>query len=285
MRSRKFIENELITLIGVESEFDTSEDIFLHDFFKNIRKGSIGFTVKELKYGCHYLPLLILGDKENIGDFTLNDYMKKYLGSEIRASNCRNIPLSSNNEILSKFEFGLNHKVDNPTIAEHDFTDKVFIGGNLFKILEFGDYLIIYPNISCMYFNKEELKNARRGTDNFKVIKKTLIKKPSFRNELRSRREELREYLYTLIRNLPVKYSSEHLTVIQYRKLLSVGYGLSFMEDKYAKNINEDNILPFHIDDELNIFKAKTQKEIEEEKIQMMEEKNKALEFNKEGDI
>lgn len=265
MKSERFIENELVKMIEISSEFDTSEDMFLCDLMKNIRKGYIGFTVKEIKYSYLNLPLLILGDRESVKTLELSSYAQESIVREIQCSNYKIIPLVANDDILSKHEFSLDYIFNKPKTLRHDFSDYVFTGGSLFSVIEFGSYLIIYPNLSCMYFKKDEIKNSRRGEDYFKVLKKTLVKKKSFRSELRNRRENLREYLCDTLREIPNKYSTNNLTVMTFKGFLRTGLYITFTDEKYVSNIHNDLVIPFHIDSETEEFTPKTELEIKNE--------------------
>lgn len=265
MKSERFIENEFITMIEVSSDFDTREDMLMGDLIKGIRNKKIGFTVKEIQYSFYKLPILILGDKDDVINLKLNDYSEKAIRKEIEINNFRNIPLTANNEILSNYKFTLNFKSNNPESLKFDFNDKVFTGGSLFKVIDFGSYLIIFPNLSCMYFNADELKNAKKGDDYYKVLKKTLIKKASFRAELRKRREDLREYMFSVLKNIGNNYSSKNLTALIYDGFLSSGIYISFMDEQYVKNVHEDLVLPFKVDEKENKLILKTQEEIDKD--------------------
>lgn len=265
MKSQRFIENEFVKMIEVSSEFDTREDMLISDLIRGIRSDKIGFIVKNLNYSFYNLPILVLGEKEEVIDLEFNEYAEKLIKKEIEISNFNNIPLVANTEILANYKFTLNFKANNPISQKLDFADKVFIGGGLFKVIEFGSYFVIFPNLCCMYFNLDEIKNAKAGDDYYKVIKKTLLKKVSFRNELRKRREDLREYMFELLKDIGNNYSSKNLSVLPYNDLLSSGIYIAFTDEQYAKNINKDSIIPFNIDNETEEFTLKTQEEIEKE--------------------
>lgn len=281
MKSELFIKQEAVTLFNITSEFDTSEEIALGDLYRNISKYKNGMKFKVFEFehplSKTNIPILLIGEQQYVDNVNVDsEYVKTKILGAFKSGNSINI--FENTDILSKKNIFLGYKWK--SVLTNDcpinIREKKFPDLGLFNILEFGSLFIIVPNHSFIYFEENELK---KGTYGAYHIKKTLLKKSSFRKLLQERKTELKEYMYSTIREIPKKYKQENLCILNFRNFLVSGVYVGFMDKKYLKTLDDKRIVPFNADADNNTFVFKTKEEIDteyNERVKYEKEKEKA---------
>lgn len=270
MKSEGFIKNDLVSMIDIRDEFDTSESMFLSNIFKNIRKKRANFKVQELNLldvddsvlvDCDSLtiPVLIIGTGiENI-DINKNNYLGKTIKNEYYF-NRKILNLYSKLDFFYEYKFSLGFQHKNPIINDNKYKDVYFIENSLFRIFNIGDILFVIPNInSFLYLKKDEFKKERKD-GYYNIFKKTLLKKKVFIKDLISRKNEIKDLVFSEIRAFE-KYTVDNLAVINYSQFMSSGIYLCFTSKENVDIINE-GLNPFNISEE-NIFSLKKENELE----------------------
>lgn len=260
MNSEGFIKQEGLILFNLQDNFDTSEAMDIGKLAQNIIKKKVHFEVQELELPFNpsdmeqkaTVPVLIIDSGERIKDINnISDYIKNRLYSTIRGIWRVNLFSKTDDYVCLGYEH--NKPVANDFI---DTKEKTFTKGSLFNVYNVGDTFFITPNHGYLWFEEGDLKKGN-------YLKKTLMKKNSFIDELRRRKNVIREYQYSTLRSL-ANYSVDDLVVLSVQRFLCSGIEVGFMDKKYRSVLEEKSIVPFNISKE-NKFAFKTEEEIEKE--------------------
>lgn len=257
MKIGTILKENNLTLIGVSDEFDTSEAMFLEKMFDKCLKKELKFCIKEFKPLSSRLssenetfPVLVIG--ENVEHLDLNEieYIQKKLDCE-NSWSLNKLNLYSNKSIIAETRFSIGYKHKNPVLNDYkeELFDKVFTSNqSLFKILKIGDILFIFPNRQLLYFNENEIKRAEKDSDYHWLIKKTLVNKTSFLNELRERQKSLREYTNNLLRTFS-KNNLGEFVILGFTEFLNNGFYIGFIKEEMADYYRKNLLLPFTLTD------------------------------------